>query len=55
MHTKFWSENLKGRDEIYVYGKDLLEDLRTDDRIILKWIIRKYSGRYVLDSSGPVE
>jgi hypothetical protein len=34
MLTKFWSENLKGRDE-----------LGTDRRIILKLILQKYSGR----------
>jgi hypothetical protein len=32
-HTKFWSENLKGRDN--------LEDLGIDGRIILEWIIEK--------------
>jgi hypothetical protein len=33
MYTKFLSENVKGRD--------LLEDTGIDERIILKWIIRK--------------
>jgi hypothetical protein len=33
MHTKFWSEKLKGRDH--------LEDLGIDEKIILKWILRK--------------
>jgi hypothetical protein len=32
MHTKFWSENLKGRDRS--------EDLGADGRIILEWILR---------------
>jgi len=31
MHTKFWFENLK--------GKDHSEDLGVDGKIILKWII----------------
>jgi hypothetical protein len=31
MHTKFWSENLKGRD--------YLEDLGIDGKIILEWIL----------------
>jgi hypothetical protein len=30
-HTKFWSENLKGRDN--------LESLGVDGRIVLKWIL----------------
>jgi len=30
---KFWSENLKGRDH--------LEDLSTDGKIILEWILGK--------------
>jgi hypothetical protein len=34
---KFWSENLKGRDH--------LEDLGGDERIILKWTLRKLGGR----------
>jgi len=33
MHTKFWSENLK--------GKNHLEDLDVEGRIILKCVIRK--------------
>jgi hypothetical protein len=44
MHTKFWSENLKGRDiseDVGVYGK-----------VILKRILEKYDGRCELDSSG---
>jgi hypothetical protein len=31
MHTKFWLEDLKGRDH--------LEDLSIDRRIILEWIL----------------
>jgi len=34
MHTKFLSENLKGRDHS--------EDLGVDRRIILDWILQKY-------------
>jgi hypothetical protein len=33
MRTKFWSENLKGRDHS--------EDLRVDGRIILEWVLGK--------------
>jgi hypothetical protein len=33
MSTKFWSENLKGRDDS--------EDLGVDRRIILEWILEK--------------
>jgi hypothetical protein len=33
MFTKFWSEILKGRDQ--------LGDIGIDVRIILKWILRK--------------
>jgi hypothetical protein len=33
MHTKFWSEYLKGRD--------YAQDLGTDGRIILEWILEK--------------
>jgi hypothetical protein len=36
MHTKFWSENLKGRGHS--------DDLDEDRRIILNWILRKESG-----------
>jgi hypothetical protein len=38
MHTKFWSENLKGRNHV--------EDLGIDERIISEWILGKY-GRKV--------
>jgi hypothetical protein len=34
IRTQFWSENLKGRDH--------LEDVGVDGRIILKWILRKW-------------
>jgi hypothetical protein len=33
MHTKFWAENLKGRD--------LLVDFNIDLVIILKWFLRR--------------
>jgi hypothetical protein len=33
MRTKFWSENLKGREH--------LEELGVDGRIILEWILGK--------------
>jgi hypothetical protein len=35
--TKFWSENLKGRDHS--------EDLCTDEKIILEWILGKWGGK----------
>jgi hypothetical protein len=35
--TKLLSENLKGRQ--------YLEDLYKDERIILKWILKKYGGK----------
>jgi hypothetical protein len=37
IHTKFWLENLKGRDHS--------EDLDIDVRIISTWILGKHSGR----------
>jgi len=37
MHTKFWLENLKGRDHS--------EDLDVDGRVILQWILQKYGGK----------
>jgi hypothetical protein len=37
MCTEFWSENPKGRDDS--------EDLATDGRIILEWILRKEGGK----------
>jgi len=33
MHTIFWFENLKGRDH--------LEDLDVDGKIILEWVLGK--------------
>jgi hypothetical protein len=39
MHTKFWSENVK--------GKDHSEDVGADRRIILKWILEKYDKEVV--------
>jgi len=36
VYTRFWLENLKGRDH--------LEDLGVDGRIILGWILRKKGG-----------
>jgi hypothetical protein len=32
MHTKFWSENPKGKDQLETLGLD---------RIILKWTLKK--------------
>jgi hypothetical protein len=44
LYTKFWSENLKGRDHF--------EDLGVD-RIILEWILgEKKVERYELNASG---
>jgi hypothetical protein len=37
MHTKFWSEILKGRNHS--------EDLGADVKIILEWILEKYGGK----------
>jgi len=37
MHTKFWSENLKGRDDS--------GDLSVDGRIILEMILGKCVGK----------
>jgi hypothetical protein len=37
MHTIFWVENLNGRDH--------LEDLSVDGRIILEWVLQKYGGK----------
>jgi hypothetical protein len=37
MHTKFWLENLKGRDYLVEQG--------IDGRVILKWIIEKQDGK----------
>jgi hypothetical protein len=37
MHTKFWSENLKGTIH--------LEDIGVDGRIISEWIVQKQDGK----------
>jgi hypothetical protein len=37
MCTKFWSENLKGRNHF--------EDLGSDGEVILEWILGKYGGK----------
>jgi hypothetical protein len=37
MHTKFWSENLKGRDHS--------EGVDVDGKIILEWIVGKQGGK----------
>jgi hypothetical protein len=37
MRTKFWSENVKGRDHS--------EDLDVDGKIIFEWILEKNSGK----------
>jgi hypothetical protein len=37
VHTKFWSENLKGTDNPY--------DLGVEGRIILEWILGKQDGK----------
>jgi hypothetical protein len=33
-------------------GRNHLEEKCEDERIILKWILKKYSGKIALDSSG---
>jgi hypothetical protein len=43
MRTKFWSENLKGRDHS--------EDLGIDGKIILEWILGKQGKECGLDTS----
>jgi hypothetical protein len=44
MHTKFWSESLEGRDH--------LEDLVIDGKLILKWILGKQGVKCGMDISG---
>jgi hypothetical protein len=41
VYTRFWWENLRGRDH--------LEDQGIDGRIILRWIFRKWEGGHGLD------
>jgi hypothetical protein len=36
MYTEFWSGNLKGRDH--------MEDLGVDGRIIIEWVLKKLGG-----------
>jgi hypothetical protein len=43
--TKFWLENLKGRDH--------LEDLGIGGKIILEWISEKYGGTVWTSSIWP--
>jgi hypothetical protein len=38
MHTKVWSENLKGRDHS--------EDLDMNERIILDWMLEEKCGKF---------
>jgi len=38
VNTSFWLGKLRGRDH--------LEDLDLDGKIILRWIFRKYSARW---------
>jgi hypothetical protein len=44
MHTYVWSGYLKGRE--------YLEDLAVDGRIILKRFYINYMGRYALETNG---
>jgi hypothetical protein len=44
VHTGFSWGNLRVRDH--------LEDLRVDERIVLKWIFKRWDGRRGLDCSG---
>jgi hypothetical protein len=39
MNTKFWSENVKGRNQP--------EDLGVEKKIVLEWILRKCGGEGV--------
>jgi hypothetical protein len=44
VYSGFWWGKLRERDH--------LEDLGVDGRIILRWIFRKWGGRYGLDRAG---
>jgi hypothetical protein len=44
MHTAFWLGNQKGRDH--------LEDLGIDGKIILEWILGKEGGKVWMDASA---
>ena len=44
MYTGFWWENLRERDH--------LENPGVDERIILRWIFRKWNGGVGLDRAG---
>jgi hypothetical protein len=44
MHTKFFLENLKGRDDS--------EDVSLYRKVILEWILGNNIGRFGLDASG---
>jgi len=44
MHTTFWSENLEGRDHYKCLG--------VDGKIILEWILGKWTGKTGLDASA---
>jgi len=46
VHTEFWWEDLRERNQ--------LEDLRVDDRIILKWKSTKWDGEAWTDCSARV-
>jgi hypothetical protein len=42
VHTEFWWGNLR----------DLLKDIGIGERIILKWVFKKWDGGHGLDCSG---
>jgi len=44
VYTGFWWGSLRERNH--------LEDPCTDGRIILRWILREWDGKHVLDQSG---
>jgi hypothetical protein len=44
MHTVFWFEHL--------YGRDHLEDVGIDGKIVMEWMLRKQVGWCRLDSPG---